>query len=77
MPRKITDKACKDIIRTIGNKLGVDPKFIALRLLDENDKDDMRNGELSMSLLEAHVKAWIQKGMPDYAHGCTEPLVSS
>lgn len=34
----------------------------------------MLNAEFPMDSLEAHVKAWMDAGMPDYAHGFTDPM---
>lgn len=75
--RKLTDEACKNIIKSMGQRLGIDPKLITTRLMDENDKNDMREGNLSISVLELHVTLWIKAGCPDYAHGSTEPMENS
>jgi len=42
--------------------------------MSEEDKEDMRNGDVPMNVLDTHVAVWIKAGMPDYAHGKTEPL---
>lgn len=65
---------CQKIIFKLGIKFGVSPKLIATRLLSEDDKKDMVNGDLPIESLEAHVKLWQHMGMPDYANGHTEPL---
>ena len=72
--QKLSDEACKNIIRGIALKHKVDPKLIVTRLLSPEDKDDMRRGELPIESLALHVELWIKAGMPDYAHGKTEPL---
>lgn len=64
---------CKDLLRLIGKKLCVKADLIATRLLSEDDKQDMLNGEVPIEALECHVKCWKDSGMPDYAHGLTDP----
>lgn len=56
----------------MGIKLGVSPRLISERLLSDNDKDDMREGLITIEALEANTVAWIKNGMPDYAHGNLE-----
>jgi hypothetical protein len=64
----LTDDQCKRILSKIGFKLGVSPALIATRLLSENDKQDMRNGDLSVEELELHVEIWRDNGCPDYCN---------
>lgn len=72
--KKLDDNACKNIIRDLGRRLNVDPNLIVTRLLSEDDKNDMRNGDLPINALKLHIELWIKSGCPDYAHGSTEPL---
>lgn len=65
---------CKKILSKLGFKLGVSPSLIATRLLSEDDKQDMVNGDLPLDALECHIKVWKDNGMPDYAHGKTDPM---
>jgi len=65
MDRKLTDKACKDIIKDIARKYKIDPRLIVTKLLSGEDKDDMRAGLLPIASLDCHVRAWIENGMPD------------
>ncbi len=74
MPRRLTDVECKDIIRRLGKRLNVEPKLITTRLMSEEDKQDMREGNLPVKSLECHIRVWMAAGMPDYAHGKTEAL---
>ena len=74
MPRNLTDSECKDIIRRLGKRLNVEPRLITTRLMSEDDKQDMREGNVPVKSLEVHIKAWIAAGMPDYAHGKTVAL---
>lgn len=74
MPRNLTDSECKDIIRRLGKRLNVEPRLITTRLISEDDKQDMREGNLPVKSLEVHVKVWMENGMCDYAHGKTIPL---
>jgi len=74
MSSRLTDKACKAIIMWVAKKFNVEAELITTRLMDENDKNDMRNGELPIESLECHVMAWKAAGMPDYAHGKTVAL---
>jgi hypothetical protein len=46
--------------------------MISQRLLSEEDKQDMLEGNLPLEALEAAVKRWKELGFPDYAHGKTE-----
>lgn len=72
--RKLSDYACKNILRRIALKHKIDPDLIATRLLGDADKEDMRRGNLSMVCLDLHVELWIKAGLPDYAHGKMDPL---
>jgi hypothetical protein len=74
MPRNLTDSECKDIIRRLAKRLNIDPKLVTTRLMSEEDKNDMRAGNLPGKSLECHIKVWKASGMPDYAHGKTIPL---
>lgn len=76
MPR-LTDDACKGIIRKISVQYSIDSKLIVTRLMNQNDKEDMRNGDLSMDVLDLYVSVWIKSGCPDYAHGLTEPYADN
>jgi hypothetical protein len=67
--RKVTDIACKAIIKDIAAKFTIDPILITTKLMSEDDKNDLRSGELSPKILELHVKAWIALGMPNHRAG--------
>ena len=58
----------------MAKKLCVRPRLIVERLMSEEDKEDMRNGDLPIEALECHIRVWMDNGMPDYAHGLTMPL---
>jgi hypothetical protein len=70
----LTKQECQKILFKIGIELGVSPKLIATRLLSEDDKQDMMNGDLSTEALICHVNVWKENGMPDYANGKTYPM---
>lgn len=72
--QRISDDACKNIIRGIAAKHNINPRLITTRLMSEDDKNDMRRGELPIESLDLHVELWITSGMPDYAHGKTIPM---
>lgn len=74
MSKPLTDAECKDIIRRLGKRLKVDPKLIVTRLMSEEDKQDMRDGNLPVKSLECHIKLWMASGMCDVAHGKDVPL---
>ena len=76
LKRKLTDDACKKIIRMLASKYKINPRLIVTRLISEDDKNDMRSGNLPIEALETHIKIWIKNGMPDYVNGTTEPLAS-
>jgi len=68
-----TDKVCKEIIRTLARKLGIDPpSLITTRLMSEDDKNDMRKGLLTVEVLELHIKVWKAAGMRDLVNIPTE-----
>lgn len=69
-----TDKECKSLISSVAWSLGVSPRLISTRLLDDNDKNDLRHGLVSESELECAVEVWRGNGMPDYANGKTLAL---
>lgn len=68
-----TKQECQKIISNVGWLCGCSPKLIATRLLSEDDKQDMLNGDLEVEALECAVKVWMENHMPDYAHGLTDP----
>jgi hypothetical protein len=74
MSKHLTDDACKAIIKGIAKKFDIEAKLITTRLMSEEDKQDMREGNLPVPSLRLHVELWIKAGLPDYAHGKTTPL---
>ena len=70
----MTKEECKRILSKLGFELGVSPSLIATRLMNEKDKVDMMEGVISIASLRANVEVWRDNGMPDYAHGLTEPM---
>jgi hypothetical protein len=66
-----TKYECQRMMSKIGFKLGVSPRLISERLLDDLDKSNMMAGEISIALLEDHTVAFMESGFPDYAHGKT------
>jgi len=70
----LTVDECKKIISKIGLRLGVSPKLITTRLLDEEDKVNMMTASFEIVELEAAVKVWRDNGMPDYVTRKTEPI---
>lgn len=73
----MTDEECKKVLFRCGIKYGVSPKLIALRLLSDDDKNDMREGLLPIASLECAIEAWIDAGYPDYAGGNSKPWVDN
>jgi hypothetical protein len=73
-PTPLSVEQCKDLLKTIGKMLCVKADLISTRLLSKEDKQDMLKGLVPIESLIAHVKIWIQNGMPDYANGHTEPM---
>lgn len=49
--------------------LCVKEEMISTRLLSEEDKQDLLDGNIPIESLITHVKVWIANGMPSYAHG--------
>ncbi len=68
-----TTDECKCMLSKIGFKLGVSPRLISTRLLSDDDKQDMLDGNLPIEALECAVKVWMDAGMPNYAHGDSTP----
>lgn len=71
---RLSDSECKKIISQVAWSLGVSPGLISTRLLDDNDKNDLRLGLLTKESLKLAVEVWMGNGMPDYAHGKDEPM---
>jgi len=44
----------------------VKAELITTRLLSDDDKNDMMNGDLPIEALQTHVAIWVHYGMPDY-----------
>jgi len=74
MSTRLSDKACVAVIKQLAKELNVEAKLIITRLMSDEDKDDMRNGDLSREALKLHIIVWKQAGYPDYRHGKTTPL---
>lgn len=68
----LTKEQCQKIIFNAAIKLGCSPKLITTRLLDDQDKVDMKVGLIDIVALECHIEAFMASGMPDYAHGSIE-----
>lgn len=68
----MTKEEAKRMLSKLGLKHGVSPKFIALRLLSEEDKQDMLNDLITFENLDCAVNLWLRQKMPDYANGKTE-----
>lgn len=58
----------------IGKKHCVRASLISTRLLSDDDKQDMLNGDLPTEAIETGVKLWMKAGIPDYAHGYDKPM---
>jgi hypothetical protein len=69
----ISDDECKQMLIRICKKLCVNTRLVAEKLLDQDAKNDMRNGNFSADALEAHIKTWFENGMPDYVKGTCKP----
>ena len=68
-----TKEECQRILSKLGFKIGISPRLVSLRLLSNQDKQEMLEGKFSEENLEQHIRLWIQNGMPDYAQGKTIP----
>lgn len=64
---------CKDLLRTVAKVMCVRADLISTRLLSEDDKQDMLNGDLTIDDLLVHVKVWKEHGMCNYADGTGTP----
>lgn len=65
----LTTDDCKKMLFKVGITLGVSPKLISERLLDDLDKGSMLRGEITIVELEESVKVWMGNGMPTYSAG--------
>lgn len=74
MTEKLTDAACKNIIISLARKLGINPRLVTTRLMSDEDKNDMRNGDVPIKMLELYLKLWIEEGLPNHREGKTVPL---
>jgi hypothetical protein len=70
----LTNNNCLEIIRRLSKKYCIKPNAITEKLLSEEDKEDMRNGNLSIEALEAHIKVWVANGMPNYRNPNSDGL---
>lgn len=52
------------MLSKIGFKLGISPSIISTKLLNQDDKNDMLNGDLTPEILELHVKLWMDRTIP-------------
>lgn len=68
MTQTLTDEACKKIIKMLARMLQLDAKDIATKFLDEDGKNDLRTGAMSIDVLELHLKIWKKAGCPDYVN---------
>lgn len=75
MDIRLTDEECKKIISILAKKYSVRAFLITNKLMDADDKNDLRNGDLSVDSLEAHIRVWREDGMKDYAHRETKELI--
>lgn len=64
-----SDALCKEIIRFLAKRHKIDPKLIVTKLMSEDDKNDLRDGNLSENVFSKHIEVWIKKGCPDYRNG--------
>lgn len=71
--KPLTEKERDSLIFKAAIEVGCPPAFISTRLLSKEDKLDMLNGDIPWEALLLHVQLWFKAGMPDYAHGKTEP----
>lgn len=70
-----TDAECKKIITDVAWELKISPRLISMRLLNEEDKQCIRIGEVGIVELKCHVEAWMASGMPNYASGSTKLMI--
>jgi hypothetical protein len=60
--KTLTERECNSIIFQTAIKHGVNPKEISEKLLSDEDKQDMMNGELPVEVLEIAVLLWKECG---------------
>ena len=70
----LTDDECKLIIKSASTHCGVNPVDVANRLLDEDDKNHLRQCRIDKRDLINAIIVWRDNGMPDYAHGKDVPM---
>jgi uncharacterized protein YaeQ len=63
--QKLSDEACKLIIRRLAKRYNIDAKDIVTKLMSEDDKQDMREGNLPYNVLVLYIEVWIEMGMPN------------
>lgn len=65
----LSDAQCKKLISNAAWYCGVSPRLITTKLLSEQDKQDMRNGEPPQEALTNHVEAFRDAGLPNRRAG--------
>lgn len=65
----LTIDECRKMISKVAWEIGVSPKLISTRLLSNEDKKDMINGDLPYDSLLCHAKVWKEQGLRDCASG--------
>lgn len=66
---KLTDQECKKLIFRVAIQCGVSPNLITTKLLSDDDKQDMRNGELSEIAPLCHVTTFREAEFPSRKTG--------
>lgn len=61
---RLTNTLCINIIKRVAAKHKIAPRLITTQLMDEDDKESMRTGEITEPILDLFVKLWIANGLP-------------
>lgn len=62
----LTIQQCKSLIFRASIAVGANPKEVSEKLLSQEDKEAMLNGDVSQHMLETAIKCWMDVGRPDY-----------
>ncbi len=62
----LSDKECISIVNKLCKNIGCDARLVISRLLNADDKCDLRMGRLPIDSLECHIRVFKANGYPNH-----------